>query len=300
MTRAIQLTLALITSLYCSMSSAIEIMRWVRLPLPVPLVVDQERIIFIDQNIRVGLPQSLKEKLRVQSIAGAIYLLAKEPIEPTRLQLQNAETGEIILVDIAAQPAQKDQVALEPVRIIPGETASTQYGSKSIAASSTTTRDAANNEEPEEDQAPKKRETPIPVVLTRYAAQMLYAPLRTVEPVEGITQVKLDRRTDLSTLLPTLSVEVSALGAWRLEDFWVTAVKLRNQTQQRITLDPRELMGDFLTATFQHPYIGARGDATDTTTIYLVTRGHSLSQAVIPSIGQADPRATKKGPANER
>ncbi|EGH19106.1 hypothetical protein Pgy4_39690, partial [Pseudomonas savastanoi pv. glycinea str. race 4] len=41
-----------------------------------------------------------------------------------------------------------------------------------------------------------------PVVLTRYAAQMLYAPLRTVEPVDGIAQVKIDRRLDLTTLLP--------------------------------------------------------------------------------------------------
>ncbi|WP_154864497.1 DUF3438 family protein, partial [Pseudomonas syringae] len=92
---------------------------------------------------------------------------------------------------------------------------------------------------------------------------MLYAPLRTVEPVDGIAQAKIDRRLDLTTLLPTLPVTASPLGAWRLDDFWVTAVKLQNQTAQRVMLDPRELMGEFATAAFQHPYLGPRGDASD-------------------------------------
>ncbi|HAA0911122.1 TPA_asm: DUF3438 family protein, partial [Salmonella enterica] len=34
---------------------AIEILRWQRLPLAVPLVVGQERVVFIDRNVRVGL-----------------------------------------------------------------------------------------------------------------------------------------------------------------------------------------------------------------------------------------------------
>ncbi|MFS2159661.1 TIGR03749 family integrating conjugative element protein [Pseudomonas sp. Pseusp122] len=280
-------------------AQAVEIMRWERLPLAVPLVVGQERIVFLDQNVRVGIPRSLTDKLRVQSIGGAIYLLAKETIEPTRLQLQNVQTGEIMLVDIAAMTAPKDQAALEPVKIIAGDTTPTRYGTSKPAQKATSrTASAAVNtsdeEEAEEDDTPPKRETPVPVVLTRYASQMLYAPLRTVEPVEGIIQVKLDRRADLSTLLPTLPVVASALGSWQLDDYWVTAVKLRNQTTQRLSLDPRELMGDLVTATFQHNYLGAKGDATDTTTLYVVTRGHGIGQSVLPSIGQADPRVKQE------
>lgn len=65
-------------------ASAVEILRWERLPLAIPLRINQERIVFVDQNVRVGLPRSLTEKLRVQSTGGAIYLFAKEAIEPTR------------------------------------------------------------------------------------------------------------------------------------------------------------------------------------------------------------------------
>lgn len=279
-------------------SQAVEILKWERMPLAIPLVVGQERIVFLDQNVRVGIPRALANKLRVQSTGGAIYLLAKEDIEPTRLQLQDAKTGEIILVDIAAEPGQEGQPTLEPVKIVPGDTTPKRYGSGSTAATArpADTGKASDTSTGEEavDDAPPKRETPIPVVLTRYAAQMLYAPLRTVEPVDGIAQVKVDKRVDLSTLLPTLPVDASVLGAWRIDDYWVTAVKLRNQTLQRIALDPRELMGDFVTAAFQHTFLGSRGDASDTTTLYLVTRGHGLGQSVVPAIGAADPRATRE------
>ncbi len=54
----------------CAVAHAVEIMQWERLPLAVPLHVDQERIIFIDQNVRVGVPHALADSLRVQS-AGA-------------------------------------------------------------------------------------------------------------------------------------------------------------------------------------------------------------------------------------
>lgn len=100
---------------------AVEILRWERLPLPVPLVVGQERVVFIDRNVRVGVPASVGDHLRVQSAGGAIYLRASEPIPPTRLQLQDVESGALILLDIAAEPAKDGQAPLEPVRIVKAE-----------------------------------------------------------------------------------------------------------------------------------------------------------------------------------
>ncbi|MDT3722653.1 TIGR03749 family integrating conjugative element protein [Pseudomonas oryzihabitans] len=286
------LALVLGSLLLSSLAQAIEIRKWERVPMVIPLVVGQERILFVDANVRVGVPPAIADKLRVQSTGGAIYLRAKDPIEPSRLQLQNAATGEIMLVDIAATLAQEGQVALEPIKIVPGDTTPTRYGQPVATAPKSSAKASRQADEEEDEPAPPKRETPIPVVLTRYAAQMLYAPLRTVEPVDGVAQVRIDKRLDLSTLLPALPVEASQLGAWRLDDHWVTAVKLRNQTGQRLALDPRELMGDFATATFQHPYLGARGDASDTTVLYLVTRDHGLGQSLLPSLGAADPRVT--------
>src|SRR5690606_37816749 len=100
-------------------SHAVEILTLERMPLAVPLVVGHERVVFIDRNVRVGVPASIGDRLRVQSTGGTLYLLAHESIEPTRLQLQDADDGTLILIDITTQD---DNGPLEPVRIVEGET----------------------------------------------------------------------------------------------------------------------------------------------------------------------------------
>ncbi len=57
-------------------------------------------------------------------------------------------------------------------------------------------------------------------------------------------RVNLRRDLDLGTLMPTLAVRAHALASWRLEDQWVTAVRLTNSSNGWITLDPRVLQGD--------------------------------------------------------
>lgn len=277
---------------------AVELLQWDRIPMAIPLIVGQERIVFVDQNVRVGMPPQLVGQLRVQSTGGAVYLLASQEIPPTRLQLQNVATGEIMLVDIAATPATEGQATLEPAKIVAGAAPSTYYGD--TTSTRTPTKRSATSEE-EDVPPPPRHETPAPVALTRYAAQMLYAPLRTVEPVAGISQVRVDRALDLSTLLPVLPVEASVLGAWRLDNSYVTAVKLRNLSAQQLTMNATELMGNFSTATFQHPYLGARGNASDTTTLYLVTQGKGLKEALLPSsVSQIDPKAGERRGQSEK
>ncbi|OCX15341.1 TIGR03749 family integrating conjugative element protein [Ectopseudomonas hydrolytica] len=272
MNRLLPLAAAAFALLLFNTTQATELLRWERLPLAVPLVVGQERIVFVDRNVRVGVPASIGNRLRVQSAAGAIYLLANEPIEPTRLQLQDADTGTVILLDIAAEPAQDGQPPLEPVRIIEATSSATQTDADDGGAAAT----------------PPVRATPQPVILTRYAAQNLYAPLRTVEPVPGVMRATLRRDLPLDSLLPTLPVQAQALAAWRLDDLWVSAVRLRNSATHWLDLDPRALQGHFLTATFQHSTLGPNGTPDDTTVVYLVTRGHGLAQALLPTIAPVD------------
>lgn len=251
------------------MANAVEILRWERLPLAVPLQVDQERVVFIERNVRVGIPAALQSKLRVQTAGGALYLLAREPIAPSRLQLQDTDDGTLILLDIAAEPAKDGQSALEAVRI--------------VEADRPAPRDAAETSEPRA--APP---TPLPVALTRYAAQSLYAPLRTIDAVPGVGAVPLPADLNLDTLMPELPLDYKALAAWRLENFWVTAVRLRNRSPRWLELDPRRLQGDFVSATFQHPDLGPQGDATDTTVVYLVTRSRGLAGALLPALSPVD------------
>jgi integrating conjugative element protein (TIGR03749 family) len=256
------LTVALM--LWGAAAQAVELMYWERLPLAVPLVINQERVIFVDEAVRVGVPSTLTGKLRVQSTGGTLYLRASEAITPTRLQLQSVATGEIILLDIAATPGDQP---LEPVRILKNA--------------------QAQSAEAESSTFPVPESTPIPVALTRYAAQSLYAPLRTVESQPGVHRVPLKLRTELPTLLPTENVSSTPIAAWRLGDYWVTAVKLRNRGSETVQLDPRRLQAKLFAATFQHAFLGPVGSAEDTTIAYLITHGAGLEQAVLlPPVAQ--------------
>jgi integrating conjugative element protein (TIGR03749 family) len=267
-------------------ASAPEVLRWDRLPLPVPLIVGQERVIILDRAVRVGVPADVRERLRVQSAGGALYLRASAPFESARLQLEDRDSGALMLLDVQAAAPVAGQPALAPLHIVNGVTPSTTDpgAAPSASAEASTPAEVADSH------------TPVPVVLTRYAAQSLYAPLRTVEPVTGIVRVPLPRRLALESVLPTLPVHVTALAAWRLQDHWVTALKLTNRSEGWLQLDPRALQGDFLAASFQHHSLGPHGEPTDTTVLYLVTRSHGLSEALLPALSAADPSANLPPP----
>ena len=67
------------------------------------------------------------------------------------------------------------------------------------------------------------------------------------------------------------AVEGVPLVAWRANGLYVTAVKLTNRTEQALTLDPRNLRGTWLTATFQHHRLFPKGDEADSTAVYLIS-----------------------------
>lgn len=260
--------------LCCCFSNATELMHWQRLPLPVELHIGHERVLFINKNVRVGYPAELNGKLRIQSSAGTVYLLASESFSDSRLQLRDVESGELILLDIHAT----DGEALEPVR---------------LTYDSIYRNDSGNDTDISSESATIEYDIPAPVILTRHAAQMLYAPLRTVEPVAGIQRAPIRLPPTITTLLPTESVTAAPISAWKLGDNTVTAVKLKNRSRLRIDLDPRSLQGAFIAATFQHHWLGASGTPEDTTVVYLITHG-SADNAILPEPPPVQNKEAKK------
>lgn len=257
-----------------------EVTRWQRLPIALALHVDQERILFLDRPMRVAVPTVIAERLRVQSADGAIYLRASDAFETTRVALQDADTGTLVLLDVTATKAAPEET-LEPMRIVLAKSSS----QASVDSESQIDPSGTQND------APAGSTTPSAVLLTRYAAQSLYAPLRTVEPVAGLIPTPVHPRLDLSTLLPSLPVTLSVLGAWRLQDQWVTAIRITHLAPNSMMLDPRLLQGDFVAATFQHRQLGPQSQSTDTTVVYLVTRGHGLAESLLPAVSPVDSAA---------
>ncbi|WP_390898996.1 TIGR03749 family integrating conjugative element protein [Yersinia mollaretii] len=240
-------------------ANATELMKWERIPLQIPLNVDQERIIFVDKNVRVGFPPELDGKLRVQSSGGAVYLRPSSAFGSTRLHLQNIKNGELILLDISATSSKR---RLEPIKLV--------YQGEVYSA---TTSDNSTANESHSEGAEPKITIPLPMALTRYAAQNLYAPLRTLEPLSGVYAISHALPSTITTLLPSAPVTVHPLAAWGIQGYNVVALKISNQRTGKVVLDPRHLQGTFYSATFQHRWLGATGTPEDTTMLYLVMKG---------------------------
>lgn len=282
------------------MSSAVELMKWERIPLQIPLNVGQERIVFVDKNVRVGFPPSLNGKLRVQSSGGAVYLDASEAFPVTRLQLQNKANGEIILLDVSAASGKSTR---EPVQVVyDGEVSSATASDKTRVSGGSASNDnsaaTAQNESVAGRKKPAKLNAPLPVVLTRYAAQSLYGPLRTVEAVPGISSVALKLSSRITTLYPSEPVVISPLAAWSLNGYSVTALQVRSASASKVILDPRVLQGQFVSATFQHRWLGNAGTPEDTTVLYLVAEGSPegafLAEPVVVTEKKTKSRSVKK------
>lgn len=265
---ALSLLLSPLVSLNSELAKADEFMKWERIPLQIPLQVGLERVVFVDKNVRVGFPPALNGKLRVQSTGGAVYLKADSAFPQTRVQLQDVESGEVILLDVTAG----EKGPSEPVRLVYSGEVNT------VSSTADTRRQAENSSiQPGSDdgtQAKRKKvqySAPVPVLLTRYAAQSLYAPLRTVEAVPGIRPVNPHLPKRLTTLYPSEAITATPLAAWGVANRAVVAVRLQNTASRRIVLDPRALQGQFVAATFQHRWLGPVGTPEDTTTAYIVT-----------------------------
>ncbi len=274
------LAMALMGTALMSTAQAEILMQWERKPLQIDLNVKEERILFLDKNVSVGIPNNLNDKIRVQSSGGAVYLTALTPFELSRVQLRDIATGQLILLDLKGYARAGK---LEDIRIT----------EKDVENNNRNVSEPTVSDETVESSKPKSNALPAPAALTRYAAQSLYAPLRTVEPLEGVHRVAMKLPKSLPTLLPNLNVRATPLESWGLDGYVVTAVRIKNLSAQQVVLDPRYLQGRFYAATFQHPFIGATGNLDDTTVVYLVTEG-DINRAILPSMPTQTTKTKKK------
>lgn len=262
----------LIITLFIFVSSinnaiAVELITWDRTPIKITINQNDERMVILERNISVGLPASLQDKLRVQSLGGVIYLKSNAPFTETRLMLKDLETGEIILVDLTGNGPSKKK--LETIKI------------------TTDNESEANLKKAEENYTTVHDEQvlPTPVLLTRYAAQNYYAPLRAIEKVPGIKQISMSLPPLLTRLVPQLPISAEPKSVWRLKNYEVVAIKLVNHSKGYVNLDARLLQGNFYSATFQHNTLGPKGEPTDTTMLYIVTKGKVIN-AFLPELSK--------------
>lgn len=221
---------------------------WARAPIPITLAVGEERLVLMPTTMRLGMPTAVANALRTQVLGRSVYLTALKPFPRTRVLAESPETGQALLLDLSAT---KSAVARQPVEILLPAQIETQAPAGTLGA--------AEIDPPAID----------PVVLTRFAAKQIYAPRRLATPLEGVRQVGLDR-APLPALYRGARLFAQPIASWRGGDLTVTAVKLTNQGTQPVELDPREIGGRFVSATFQHTRLAPAHTERDTTAVYLV------------------------------
>jgi integrating conjugative element protein (TIGR03749 family) len=224
---------------------------WNRAPLPLGLHVGTERMITFPAPVRLGIPPEIAPFVRAQIVDRTAYIVTSAPFYKARIVAENPINGTVILLDVSAL---RTGAATAPVEIFLDKKPE---------------RDAIAVRRPKNDD-----EEPVPEVdqvsLTRYAAQQLYAPRRLIKELPGVRQVQLDLSPVIG-LYRNAMIKAEPVGGWRSPEHFVTAVKLTNTGSLPIELDPRELRGQWRTATFQHTRILAAGTEEDTTVVYLVS-----------------------------
>ena len=260
----ILLTLASATVL----ADASERVLWDKRPINVHLQVGNERIIHFPDDVRYWLPDTVKRHVSVLAANGVLYIRAMEPFPTTRLRIQGLNDQQVYLLDITAS-----EVAAVSDELIVMTKKNTRNRSKEATAYRTT-----------EDWR---------IRLTRYAAQQLYAPERLVDGDSAIKRIPVESKTSVPLIRGGL-IETVPIASWQGHGLTVTAVRVRNLSRQSLqgqfersdclqALDRRyRVRGDWLTATLQHDRLGAMGDETDTTTLYLVSNRSFVESLSLP------------------
>ncbi|HED13848.1 MAG TPA: TIGR03749 family integrating conjugative element protein [Gammaproteobacteria bacterium] len=241
------LVLSLSTTLASAGSQITERIEWRKTPIKLKLKVGQERMVTFPDSVKVGVPSQLQPMLRTQNINGTVYLMAQAAFDSTRIMVREIEGDQIYLLDISAS---EESVQNNPVEI---------YAQEEDASSNAEFSIERNRNRPKHSY----------VSLIRFAAQQLYAPARLLRNRPGIVRTPVAR-----TSIPLLrggAIDARPLVAWRAGGYYLTAVRLTNQTAQAQTLDPRDLRGNWLTASFQHHRLLPAGNEADTTAVYLIS-----------------------------
>ena len=262
---------------------ATEIVEWRNVPISIVLNVGEERVLAFPDHVQVGVPPILRPaSFRTQSTGGTVLWLARRPFDSQRLQVRLLSTGHVMLFDVTAVEGAGARSGvpasvLEPIQVSFPDVAwdlRAQVLNEGALAQSHAL-------------APSRALALTPVVLTRFAAQQLYAPQRLLTDLPGIRRVPMGA-SDVIFLYRHDQVIASPLGSWQGGGFYVTAVKLSNVGSKRVLLDPRLLKGRFISATFQHNSLGPADSRSETTSVYLITDRPFIASILSANSGNED------------
>lgn len=226
-----------------------------RRPLTAVVEIGRERLVHFPFEVAIHKPEQTDGPLDVQLIGNTAYLNAKTAMAPLRLVAEGLDGQGMIPINVvvrAKAPGVPDDLEI-------------QLASFAKAGSDTGKRSADAGDNEDDEPAP-----PDLVQLSRYCAQMLYAPQRLIKPLRGVRQVDV-RLMPVANLYRGGALITTPIGAWRAGTMYVTAVRFTNRTTQAVELDMDQLRGHWTAATPQHWRLLPQGSEADTTAVCLIS-----------------------------
>jgi integrating conjugative element protein (TIGR03749 family) len=244
-------------------SSPHEHVVWSQAPIDVILPVGKERMVSFPASVQFGYDKSVlpDSALRIQNNDHTLYLTAKTEFSPQRVQVKCNDSGKIILLNLSARKGASD-TPLDVILAQPPNTTTIQLKNNTNVSS--------DNNVPSPLASSLSDDTVSYITLIRFATQQLYAPKRLLIQPPSIFRTPMHVKKT-APLFRDGSVIAMPLASWRGGDVTVTAVLLRNQLHQALTLDARNLCGDWRAASFfPQTILAPAGQRQDSTTVFLV------------------------------
>jgi integrating conjugative element protein (TIGR03749 family) len=242
-------------------------------PIKLALIVGQEIQLNFEQPLgRLGTPQSIKNKLQTQLIDQRLWLKASKAFKPTRVLVRSAQGDLSVFLLSASATAGQQKIQPYPIKYTVITEAKLPNQSNSNRNSTGNSKANSNNNQ----QNPNIKPALNYIDLTRFAAQSLYAPKRLIKKINLIripinTKQAVRLFTCSTTLTCNGNVLARPIAAWQSPRLYISAILLKNTTQQQIVLDPRDLLGTWKAATFHFNRLGKANSPEDTSVVYLVS-----------------------------
>ncbi|HAU1107371.1 TPA: TIGR03749 family integrating conjugative element protein [Legionella pneumophila] len=234
--------IALISSQYALALDAEHVL-WDKTPIPVELSLNEERLIHFPQAISI-VDNEAASQTALLKIQDALYLKGKDVFKNKRLLVQLMPQGEVIILNLSVNDKTHDVKPIEVLLESKENTSSPQEMANHLDLNA--------------------------VTLTRFAIQSLYAPQRLLVIPDGVGRVPMQTRKQVS-LFYGASIEARPLISWHGGAFYVTAVELKNLLDKEVVVDPRQMMGNWQTATFYPTNTLSPRGKKEATTVFLVS-----------------------------
>lgn len=219
---------------------------WEGAPVPVALDVGAERRLIFPEPFRLGLEPAVSNLFEHEIYDRFLLIRPLRPLA-TRARVQLA-SGRMIFLDFRATTG--TGFSTSPLEVvIPADEPEVTAEAEKIP----------------EGVLGVGESPPGYVDLVRFAAQRLYAPERLLTDRPGLREASTGGRP--MHLVRGAPVVATPIAGWEEAGLFVTAVRIRNEWDRPVPLDPRRVVGKWRAAAFHHNLLPAGSD----TALYLVS-----------------------------